>query len=107
MAKKILPVGPALTSSKQPISLGIWSQSMVRQCECHSLDPCLCCFLLYNSISTYVGFSDDVGIVYYGGETGQEHASAKTRSQIDEEVKKLTGASYDRAKVSVLCKKFR
>eukprot|EP00804_Cyclotella_cryptica_P011018 CCRYP_017499-RB/>CCRYP_017499-RB protein AED:0.19 eAED:0.19 QI:0/1/0.8/1/0.75/0.6/5/323/843 len=47
---------------------------------------------------TKFGFSDDVGIVYYGGETGQEHASAKTRSQIDEEVKKLTGASYERAK---------
>jgi len=47
---------------------------------------------------TKFGFSDDVGIVYYGGETGQEHASAKTRSQIDAEVKKLTGASYERAK---------
>ena len=49
---------------------------------------------------TKFGFSDDVGIVYYGGETGQEHASAKTRSQIDAEVKKMTGASYERAKVS-------
>lgn len=47
---------------------------------------------------TKYGFSEDVGIVYYGGETGQQDASGKTRSHIDEEVKRLTGASYERAR---------
>ena len=53
------------------------------------------------SMVTKYGFSDDVGIVYYGGETGQDDASGKTRSQIDDEVKRLTSAAYDRAKVSI------
>ena len=51
---------------------------------------------------TKFGFSDDVGIVYYGGETGGEHAGGQMRNQIDKEVKRLTGASYERARVSVV-----
>ena len=50
------------------------------------------------SMVTKYGFSDEVGIVYYGGETGGEHASGKTRGQIDEEVKRLTTAAYERAR---------
>ena len=46
------------------------------------------------------GFSDDVGIVYYEGDTGQQDASGSTRNQIDNEVKRLTGESYERARVS-------
>jgi ATP-dependent Zn protease len=53
---------------------------------------------------TKYGFSDDCGIVYYGGETGQNDASGTTRSKIDEEVKRLTSASYERAKA--LLKKY-
>ena len=49
---------------------------------------------------TKYGFSDDVGIVYYGGEAGGEHAGGKMRDQIDDEVKRLTRASYERARVS-------
>ena len=49
---------------------------------------------------TKYGFSDSVGVVFYGGDSGEEQASSATRAQIDEEVKKLTGASYERAKVS-------
>ncbi|KAL7538129.1 hypothetical protein ACHAXR_008305 [Thalassiosira sp. AJA248-18] len=56
------------------------------------------------SMVTKYGFSDDVGIVYYGGGTGQEDASGKTRNQIDEEVKRLTGAAYERARA--LLKKY-
>merc|ERR1711966_118914 len=47
---------------------------------------------------TKYGFSDDVGIVYYGGEAGGEHAGGKMRDQIDDEVKRLTRASYERAR---------
>lgn len=47
---------------------------------------------------TKLGFSTDVGIVYHGGNVGEESASAETRSHIDSEVKKLTQASYNRAK---------
>merc|ERR1719491_2072471 len=47
---------------------------------------------------TKYGFSDDVGIVYYGGEAGGEHAGGKMRNQIDNEVKRLTSASYERAR---------
>ena len=50
------------------------------------------------SMVTKYGFSDEVGIVYYGGETGGDHASGKTRDQIDEEVKLLTSAAYERAR---------
>jgi len=46
------------------------------------------------SMVTQYGFSDDVGIVFYG----REDASGKTRNQIDEEVKALTGAAYERAR---------
>ncbi len=46
---------------------------------------------------TKYGFSDDVGIVFYGGEAGEEGASGSTRAKIDEEVKRLTEASYKRA----------
>eukprot|EP00577_Skeletonema_sp_RCC1716_P010225 CAMPEP_0113388150 /NCGR_PEP_ID=MMETSP0013_2-20120614/8928_1 /TAXON_ID=2843 ORGANISM="Skeletonema costatum, Strain 1716" /NCGR_SAMPLE_ID=MMETSP0013_2 /ASSEMBLY_ACC=CAM_ASM_000158 /LENGTH=836 /DNA_ID=CAMNT_0000271117 /DNA_START=111 /DNA_END=2621 /DNA_ORIENTATION=- /assembly_acc=CAM_ASM_000158 len=52
---------------------------------------------------TKYGFSDDCGVVYYGGETGQSDASASTRAKIDEEVKRLTSAAYERA--TVLLKK--
>jgi ATP-dependent metalloprotease len=48
---------------------------------------------------TKYGFSNAVGVVFYSGETG-EQASGATRARIDEEVKKLTGESYERAKVS-------
>jgi len=47
---------------------------------------------------TKYGFSDEIGLVRYGGSTGQEHASEETRNKIDSEVKKLTDASYNRAK---------
>ena len=46
---------------------------------------------------TKYGFSDDVGIVFYGGESGEEGASGSTRAKIDEDVKRLTDASYKRA----------
>lgn len=46
---------------------------------------------------TKYGFSDDVGIVFYGGEAGEEGASGSTRAKIDEDVKRLTEASYKRA----------
>ena len=36
------------------------------------------------------------------GETGQNQASGKTRDRIDEEVKRLTTAAYERAKVRIL-----
>lgn len=52
------------------------------------------------SMVTKYGFSDNVGIVYYGGSTGQQDASSKMRDQIDEEVKRLTSAAYERARVS-------
>eukprot|EP01083_Nonionella_stella_P030025 82433_1 len=47
---------------------------------------------------TKYGFSDEVGIVYHGGNTGEESASGTTRAKIDEEVKKMSQASYQRAK---------
>jgi len=47
---------------------------------------------------TKFGFSEQVGIVYHGGATGEEHASDETRASIDSEVKKLTDAAYQRAK---------
>jgi len=46
---------------------------------------------------TKYGFSDEVGIVYHGGESGEE-ASPETRALVDAEVKKLTQAAYRRAK---------
>lgn len=50
------------------------------------------------SMVTKYGFSDDVGIVYYGGSSGQEDASVRMRDQIDEEVRRLTGDAYERAR---------
>lgn len=47
---------------------------------------------------TKYGFSDEVGIVYHGGDTGEESASDETRAKIDNEVKRLTNAAYERAK---------
>jgi len=47
---------------------------------------------------TKFGFSEEIGLVRYGGSTGQEHASDETRNKIDTEVKRLTDASYKRAK---------
>ena len=49
---------------------------------------------------TKFGFSNEVGIVYHGGGTGEESASGKTRASIDEEVKRLTDQAYERATVS-------
>ncbi|KAL7580249.1 hypothetical protein ACA910_012986 [Epithemia clementina (nom. ined.)] len=46
---------------------------------------------------TKFGFSDEIGIVYHGGESGNE-ASAETRALVDAEVKKITQAAYRRAK---------
>ena len=48
---------------------------------------------------TKFGFSNEVGIVYHGGGTGEESASGKTRASIDEEVKRLTDQAYKRATV--------
>lgn len=47
---------------------------------------------------TKFGFSEQVGIVYHGGATGEEHASDETRANIDAEVKKLTDSAYHRTK---------
>lgn len=47
---------------------------------------------------TKYGFSEEVGIVYHGGNTGEESASGATRAKIDSEVKNLTDSSYKRAK---------
>ena len=47
---------------------------------------------------TKFGFSEEIGLVNYGGQTGEEHASELTRNKIDAEVKKLTDSSYKRAK---------
>jgi ATP-dependent metalloprotease len=48
------------------------------------------------SMVTKWGFSDQIGIVYHGGEIGED-ASSSTRNRIDEEVRKLTHAAYQRA----------
>ena len=50
-----------------------------------------------NMVTKY-GFSDEIGLVNYGGSTGEEHASEDTRNKIDAEVKKLTDAAYKRSK---------
>jgi ATP-dependent metalloprotease len=47
---------------------------------------------------TKYGYSDEVGIVFHGGQTGEESASAETRARIDLEVKKMTQDAYKRAK---------
>lgn len=46
---------------------------------------------------TKYGFSKEVGVVFYGGDNGEENASAETRARIDAEVRKLTDAAYKRA----------
>lgn len=50
-----------------------------------------------NMVTKY-GFSDQVGMVFYGGENGEETASVETRALIDNEVRKLTDSAYKRAK---------
>lgn len=50
------------------------------------------------AVVTKYGFSDEIGIVYHGGSTGEESASAETRARIDKEVKRLSQESYNRAK---------
>jgi ATP-dependent Zn protease len=50
-----------------------------------------------NMVTKY-GFSEEIGLVHHGGSTGEEHASDETRNRIDSEVKKLSDASYKRAK---------
>ena len=47
---------------------------------------------------TKYGFSSEVGIVYHGGNTGEESASGATRAKIDSEVKQMAEDSYKRAK---------
>lgn len=46
---------------------------------------------------TKFGFSEQIGIVYHAGETGEQHASVETRAAIDNEVKRLTDEAYQRA----------
>ena len=50
-----------------------------------------------NMVTKY-GFSEQIGLVHHGGSSGEEHASDETRNRIDGEVKKLTDASYQRAR---------
>eukprot|EP00549_Striatella_unipunctata_P011073 CAMPEP_0118686302 /NCGR_PEP_ID=MMETSP0800-20121206/7736_1 /TAXON_ID=210618 ORGANISM="Striatella unipunctata, Strain CCMP2910" /NCGR_SAMPLE_ID=MMETSP0800 /ASSEMBLY_ACC=CAM_ASM_000638 /LENGTH=745 /DNA_ID=CAMNT_0006583329 /DNA_START=55 /DNA_END=2292 /DNA_ORIENTATION=- len=52
---------------------------------------------LARAMVTKYGFSPEVGIVYHSGDTGEDSASASTRAKIDEEVKRLTDSSYERA----------
>ena len=47
---------------------------------------------------TKFGFSDEVGMVFHAGSSGEESASNETRARIDAEVKKLTTESYKRSK---------
>ena len=49
------------------------------------------------NLVTKFGFSEDIGKVYHGGNTGEESASSNTRYNIDKEVKRLTDSSYERA----------
>eukprot|EP00527_Entomoneis_sp_CCMP2396_P000240 CAMPEP_0198137096 /NCGR_PEP_ID=MMETSP1443-20131203/648_1 /TAXON_ID=186043 /ORGANISM="Entomoneis sp., Strain CCMP2396" /LENGTH=770 /DNA_ID=CAMNT_0043798427 /DNA_START=56 /DNA_END=2368 /DNA_ORIENTATION=- len=46
---------------------------------------------------TKYGFSEEIGVVYHGGESGED-ASSETRALVDSEVKKLTQAAYRRTK---------
>lgn len=50
-----------------------------------------------NMVTKY-GFSEEIGLVNYGGSSGEEQASDETRNKIDAEVKRLTDASYKRAR---------
>lgn len=47
---------------------------------------------------TKYGFSDKVGLVFHDGATGEQSASSATRTEIDQEVKRLTDSAYKRAK---------
>lgn len=47
---------------------------------------------------TKFGFSEQVGIVFHGGNSGEESASSETRARIDAEVQRLTHEAYVRAK---------
>merc|ERR1712218_245158 len=47
---------------------------------------------------TKFGFSEEVGVVFHGGSTGEDSASSQTRAKIDSEVKRLTDDAYKRAK---------
>mmetsp|Transcript_20273 Transcript_20273/g.57554 ORF Transcript_20273/g.57554 Transcript_20273/m.57554 type:complete len:621 (-) Transcript_20273:281-2143(-) len=47
---------------------------------------------------TKFGFSEEIGLVHHGGQTGEEHASEDTRNKIDVEVKRLTDGAYQRAR---------
>eukprot|EP00592_Proboscia_alata_P023846 CAMPEP_0194442990 /NCGR_PEP_ID=MMETSP0176-20130528/126443_1 /TAXON_ID=216777 /ORGANISM="Proboscia alata, Strain PI-D3" /LENGTH=793 /DNA_ID=CAMNT_0039269165 /DNA_START=67 /DNA_END=2451 /DNA_ORIENTATION=+ len=49
-----------------------------------------------NMVTKY-GFSNEVGIVHHGGETGKDSASGATQAKIDAEVKMLTDQAYTRA----------
>jgi ATP-dependent metalloprotease len=51
---------------------------------------------------TKFGFSNSVGLVYHAGSVGEESASSETRKLIDDEVKEMTQASYNRAKELIL-----
>ena len=48
---------------------------------------------------TKYGFSDEVGVVFHDGATGEESASSATRAKIDAEVQKMNMSSYQRATV--------
>lgn len=50
-----------------------------------------------NMVTKY-GFSEEIGLVNHGGNSGEESASEETRNKIDAEVKRLTDESYKRAK---------
>eukprot|EP00934_Nitzschia_sp_Nitz4_P004798 Nitzschia sp. Nitz4//scaffold10_size219509//103934//106425//NITZ4_001429-RA/size219509-augustus-gene-0.245-mRNA-1//1//CDS//3329532923//4788//frame0 len=50
------------------------------------------------ALVTKYGFSEEIGLVNFEGSAGEENASDETRNKIDNEVKRLTDASYKRAK---------
>ncbi|KAL3915662.1 MAG: hypothetical protein SGILL_005540 [Bacillariaceae sp.] len=50
-----------------------------------------------NMVTKY-GFSEEIGLVNYGGSSGEDQASDETRNKIDAEVKRLTDSSYKRAR---------
>lgn len=53
---------------------------------------------LARAMVTKYGFSPEIGIVHHSGDVGEQSASEGTRHKIDNEVKRLTDASYQRAK---------
>ena len=50
-----------------------------------------------NMVTKY-GFSEEVGLVFHGGNSGEEAASSETRAKTDQEVERMIDASYKRAK---------